>query len=189
MPYKPLNQSGVAHYILPVIVVLAVAVIGFKVIAASHADPQTVNVVNADTTASGTATKNIAILDSTQAALGAVASQSSVPYSFIGTQTVNSLPAGGATLTYSQGVKGNETSCYEVYVSQPKSGVATATVEFANNNNTVTKVLKSNNFDNLQEVCVAPGTGTNPGFDVQNQTPSAQNTNIEVYRDIISWYS
>ncbi|HET7320791.1 MAG TPA: hypothetical protein VFI84_04405 [Candidatus Saccharimonadales bacterium] len=171
MKLRKLNQLGVAHYILPALVVISVGAVGVAVLKESHA--------------ATTGVTNSAVLDSTYAQ-GASAAQSSVPYSFVGYKTVNYL-APGQALSYTQGIKGNVTACYEVYVSQPKSGTATATVEFANNNNYLTTNLSSSTTSNLQEVCVSPGRKANPGFSVKNLTPLTQNTNIEVYQATLKW--
>lgn len=179
--YK-LNQYGVAHYLVPAMVMLLVAVVGVRVITNSHAQTPPTNFVT-NTANTGTST-NVAVLGAQNAQSGADSAMSSVPYSFIGSQTVDFL-APGQTLAYNNGLKGNEVSCYLVYVDQPKSGTATATVEFANNNNTLTTNLSSTTSNNLQQVCVNPGRGSNPGFEVKNLTSTQQNTNIEVYEDII----
>jgi len=171
MKLLSLNQKGFAHYVMPVLVAVGIGVVGALVLQYSHAATNGVS--------------NSAVLDTTLAQGGSIA-QSSVPYSFVGSKTVNYL-APGQALSYTQGVKGNVTACYEVYVSQPKSGTATATVEFANNNNYVTVNLSSTTTNNLQQVCVSPGKKANPGFAVKNLTSLSQNTNVEVYQAVLSW--
>lgn len=184
MKIHRLNQAGFSHYLLPVLVVVIVGLIGARVITASHAaGPTTLTFTPA--AATPTTSRHVAILGPSNT-VGGQAAQSSVPYSFIGYQTVNYLGP-GQSLTYNQGVKGNEKSCYELYVEPPQTGTATATVEFANNNNYEMLTLTSNPTDNLQQVCVPAGTLTNPGFNVENQTPSQQNTTIEVFEDVMSW--
>jgi len=171
MELRKLNQNGITHFILPALAAVSIGLVGALVLQYSHAAP--------------TGITNSAIMNSASAQGGTVG-QSSVPYSFIGSQTVNYLGSGQA-LTYTQGVKGDVTACYEVYVSQPKAGTATATVEFANNNNYVTVNLSSTATNNLQEVCVAPGKKVNPGFSVKNLTPVQTNTNIEVAQVTLKW--
>lgn len=182
--FKKLGQTGFAHHLALVVVVLAVAVGGTAYLVASHADTPTAT-VNLTTSTTPTLQGHVSVLGADQA-VGAQVGPSSVPFSFIGTQTVASL-APGQSLSYSNGVKGNETSCYFFYVTQPKSGTATATVEFANNNNYVTKTVSSTDDNNLQVVCVTPGRKTNPGFEVANKTSLQQNTNVEVYQDVLYW--
>jgi hypothetical protein len=125
-------------------------------------------------------------LDYTQTADGTLNQQSVVPYSFVGYQTVSDLSSGDQ-LAYNQGVKGEVSSCYEVYVEQPKTGVATVQAEFATNDNYIIKTLKSTDTNNLQRVCVGPSTKTNPGFAVKNLNSDQDNTILEVYQDNLTW--
>lgn len=186
--YK-LNQAGISHFLVPALIVAIVALVGVRVMTASHADSNTSNAtvaLVASTDATSATSKNVAILGAANTPSGTTSSQSSVPYSFIGYQTVNVLGA-GQSLSYNDGIKGNVKSCFEVYVQQPKTGTAKVPVEFANNNNTVTKTLSSTDTDNLQQVCVAPGSSSNPGFDVENLSTQQQNVAIEVYQDVLTW--
>lgn len=154
MKIRKLNQAGMSHYLLPVLVMALVAVVGIRVLSGSHADTPTTLTLSASVDASSSTSKNVAILGAANTRSGTVNAQSSVPYSFIGTQTVTVLGA-GQSLTYNDGIKGKVKSCYEVFVQQPKSGTATVPVEFATNDNSVTKTLSSTTSDNLQQVCVA----------------------------------
>jgi len=171
MEHLKLNQSGIAHFVLPALAAVSIGLVGALVLQYSHAAP--------------TGITNAAIMNSSNAQGGSVG-PSSVPYSFVGSQTVNFLGSGQA-LTYTQGVKGNVTACYDVYVTQPKAGTATATVEFANNNNYLTVNLSSTATNDLQEVCVAPGKKVNPGFSVKNLTSLQSNVNIEVAQVTLKW--
>jgi len=182
---QKLNTTGATHLIALLFVVVGAGIIGSYLLVASHADTPSATLVTSNAATKSATSNTVAILTAADA-VGLTGAPSSVPYSYVGTQTVDFLPP-GASLAYDQGAKGNVTACYEVFVTPPKTGTATATVEFANNNNYVTTTLSSNTTNNLQEVCVAPGTKTNPGFAVKNLTPSSETTNIEVYQATLKW--
>lgn len=186
MKLSKLNQKGASHIILPILAVVVVALIGVKVLTASHADQ-----INLTTSATSTELfgNNVAWegpLNSNSPSSQIV--QSSVPYTILGYQTV-SLLAPGQSISYINGIKGNVQNCYDVYVRQPKSSTVsvTATISIANNNNTASFNLSSTTSDNLRRICVNPGTGTNPGYNIKNTTPINQNTNIEVADEQLRW--
>lgn len=283
MNLKKLNQSGISHYILPLVVVVVIALIGVKVLTGTHADqaslasltspscsvtglPSSVTdglevtpqvavrnptLLPFTTTVSGatsqevgttglkgagfsstvrvparsTATVNVpatfaqrgyqvyvsatssspsfscngtsgpvvdqAVMNFSEANTS-LAANSSVPFTLLGYQTVDVLQPGQA-LTYNYGLKGDITSCYLVYVEpqQSKAGStpADASLQIASNNNTETVGLESSTTNSLEQVCVGPGSSTNPGFSVKNvSTPGAvSGPTVEVYEDIITY--
>lgn len=178
MRYKKFNQSGLSHYVLPLVVLVLISLIGAKVLSAhSSATLNTSPASKADTVLP---IKHEMVLDTTNFS-GANTAQSTVAYDYIGTQTVAVLGPGDS-MSLVQGVKGRYTACYEVYVQQPKTGSSTISAEFGGYNNSLTTNLTSSTSNALQRVCVPAGTSTNPGFAVKNLNSPQGNEDLEVYR-------
>jgi|SRR5579884_961476 len=178
-----LNQKGISHYIVPLAIIVLVAISGVGYLVASHADS-----VNTSTTSTTIPTvhNHVVIFGPQDVTNQALNGGSTIPLEFIGSPTVSYVGA-GQTMTYGNGIKANIKECYQVFVIPPKSGTATATVEFASQTNTKTVYLNSNDYGILNQVCVDPGTQANPGFNVKNLSSVQQNITVAVYEDIVSW--
>ncbi len=179
-----LNAKGIAHYAIPLLIIVGIAVVGTGYIVASHADTPTTTATTGTTTLGYP--KNAVVLDYQSANPGSSQGQSTVPYLFVGTKTVNYV-ATGQTLTYYQGYKNASRICYLVYVQQPKAGTVSIPVEFATDTNYVKKTLYSQTSTGLQEVCVNAGTRSSPGFNIKNLGSTQENITLEVYEAIVSY--
>lgn len=178
-----LNQRGASHFILPVLAMAVVALVGVKVLTASHADQVSLTTSTTNSLSFG---NNIAVEGPLNSSDPRVV-QSSVPYTIMGYQQVSVLGP-GQSLSYINGIKGNVQNCYDVYVQKPISGTVTATIDVANSNNTATYKLASTTGNNLRVICVNPGTGTDPGYNIKNASPLTQPIiNVEVVSETLRW--
>ncbi len=189
MRVPKLNQTGASHLIVPVILVAIITLVGVKVLTTSHADQINLTTSNSNSLTYGNNVAWQGPLNSS--ASSSQVSQSSVPYTLIGYQQVVLLGSGQSVsyigLPTNGGFPNNVQTCYDVYVRQPKSGTVTATIEIANKNNVATYKLSSTTNDNLRRICVNPGTGANPGYNIKNATPINQNITIEVLDEQLRW--
>lgn len=172
MKYTKLNQFGLAHYILPVIVVGVIAAIGTIVLTRSHAATYPYVGFANDTSA-------------IKVANTVFTSQDAVPG--IGTQYITDLVP-GAKMSYAAGFYGKvplTSVCYEVRVyNSPKSStqVTSANVGFSGQGATRTVNLPADN--NYHNVCVTTSTYPQVSWNVWNQSDAAY---VLVYQAVLHY--
>jgi hypothetical protein len=185
MKTKKMNQEGITHYLLPVLFVLIIAVIGVRLLTASHA------ATPADITAASSpnVTKSkVEFIPADTANRSTGITLSSATVSQVGVQMVAQV-APNAQLTFPKGIVGTgDTACYFVQAQPLKGGGSTATIEFNSTSYSVNKNIAYdlNNPGTFSEVCVQPGQQANKGFSLANLSPST-GPDVLVYEEVLSW--
>jgi hypothetical protein len=183
---KKLNQHGIAHWILPLVVVAVIAVIGVVVLKGSHADAP---VITNTSSAYTTSLKTVEFFNSSNAVITPGVSVVPAPVDNLGNQNVLEVESGSQLTFNGSNLTGaGTTACYFVQVVPVKGETTeTAKVEFTSPTKSVTKNLtySSTQTDNFTEVCVGSGGQTNKGFNVANLTPTGPD--LSVYQEILSW--
>lgn len=184
MKFHRLNQTGLAHYILPALVVVAIGLIGVRVLTASHADSPTVKITN--TSSTSTTSSFYQILNYASAAQTTGVTQVSAQIQSLGAQTVDQLSPGAQLDLLAYGKTSISSECYYFQVLPLKGGGATATIAFGGigASKTVNFTYNATYASFLQSFCVPTGKGATPSYNVENLSPST-GPDVLVYQDVV----
>lgn len=176
-----LNQQGIAHYLVPVLVILLFAVGGAYYLVASHADSVNTTAPVVSSTIDHVNFFNYANAASAPGVQQAYLNVPQLPQSSSAVDIVGA----GYTLTYKQGAAALtqiKKACFYVRVIQGGISGTTATVKFTDPNNSVTKTLALSTNPNYQSVCLNHGNQTNPNYFTVANVSSRGEANIAVYQ-------
>ncbi len=161
MKLQKLTQTGLAHYILPLVVVVLVGIVGVAVLLGSHA--ATLHYLGYNNNTSVANNNGTSVFTSQDYLAG------------IGAQNVSDIIPGAKLIyNYFPGKTAFSSVCYQVRVyNSPKAAtqVTSANITFVGLGNSKTMTLPVDS--NYHEVCVASGKSSQLGYNIWNQSALA----------------